>query len=180
MTAPVVAEIGDLLVYSFSESGGRLAIDATSGIYSDYKILDGKLQGKIDQNENYRFSVLVNTGPIVKYDAQYYIKSYVYPGTYTLTAWLDNKGPFKWTVFVYDGKFVYHRKKTKYLAFNVLFYLEPVFNPGVMCSNLTFYEGQSFFCSYEYFAYEEYIAVFTINMNNNDSYTTNVSIGDYI
>ena len=95
MAAPVVAEIGDLLVYSFSESGGRLAIDATSGIYSDYKILDGKLQGKIDQNENYRFSVLVNTGPIVKYDAQYYIKSYVYPGTYTLTAWLDNKGPFK-------------------------------------------------------------------------------------
>ena len=99
---PKVAEIGDMLVYSFTQSGGRIAIDATEGEYSDYKILNGILDGKINETKNHRFSVLINTGPITKYFSSEYKKYYARPGNYTLRVRLEDDRSFEWIMIVHD------------------------------------------------------------------------------
>ena len=64
----IVAEIGDMLVYSFENNvGGLLAIDATNGFYSDLvSFQNDTLLGKLSDGFNYRFNVYIRTGPIQK------------------------------------------------------------------------------------------------------------------
>jgi hypothetical protein len=85
-TQPVVAEAGDLLLYSFNDSDGRIGIDATQGYYPDYNISNRKLIGNMSQLQ--RFSILLQTGPVQK--AKQYpsvlSKYYDTPGTYTISS----------------------------------------------------------------------------------------------
>ena len=104
-TKPVTGEKGDVFIYSFDQDEpSSLALDGTFGIYSDFKMtLADQLVGKISDTKNFRFSVLITTGPITKYIRTEYPKYYAWPGIYTLRAWLDDTGPFNWTIQVLDG-----------------------------------------------------------------------------
>ena len=102
---PVAADAGDLLLYSFNETDGRIGIDATPGFYSDYNVSNKILIGNMTNFQ--RFSILIQTGPVQK-SKQYaskLTKYYDTPGTYTLLMWLQGRGPFKNDVIVTDGNF---------------------------------------------------------------------------
>jgi hypothetical protein len=82
-------EAGDLLLYSFNDSDGRIGIDATQGYYPDYNISNRMLIGNMSQLQ--RFSILLQTGPVQK-SKQYpsvLSKYYDTPGTYTISS-IDN------------------------------------------------------------------------------------------
>jgi hypothetical protein len=99
-----VGEIGDMLLYSFQDEGGRLAIDATNGIYSDVVTFQNDtFLGNISDSFKYRFNVFISTGEIQKYFTTQYTKYYSLPGTYEINAWLNSNGPYVMKVTVYDG-----------------------------------------------------------------------------
>ena len=85
-TQPVVAEAGDLLLYSFNDSDGRIGIDATQGYYPDFNISNRILTGNMSQLQ--RFSILLQTGPVqkVKQYPSKLSKYYDTPGTYKISS----------------------------------------------------------------------------------------------
>ena len=103
---PVAADVGDLLLYSFNETDGRISIDATQGYYPDYNISNKKSIGNLTQLQ--RFSILIQTGPVQKSQqyASKLTKYYDTPGTYTISMWLQGTGPYKNDVIVTDGVFL--------------------------------------------------------------------------
>ena len=103
---PIIGEIGDILIYSFTESGGRIAIDATEGFYPDYNISNQRVIGKLHSTLNQRFSILLQTGPIQKsiLVGTTYNKYYDTPGYYTLKTYLQGNGPYSYGINVVDGK----------------------------------------------------------------------------
>ena len=99
-----VGEIGDMLLYSFQDEGGRLAIDATNGSYSDMiTFQNDTILGNISDAFNYRFNVFISTGQIKKRFTTQYTKYYSLPGIYEINTWLNNTGPYVMKVKVYDG-----------------------------------------------------------------------------
>jgi len=102
----IVAEIGDMLVYSFENNeGGLLAIDATNGFYSDLvSFQNDTILGKLNNGFNYRFNVYISTGPIEKQFSALYTKYYSLPGSYVIMAWLNDVGPYKMYAQVTEGK----------------------------------------------------------------------------
>ena len=107
-------QFSNMFLYSFNETGGRIAIDATYGTYSDF-LLDsnGELSGKLNATQNLRFNVLVELTQVqnafTKWSDPIY---YSYPGTYYITAMLQDNGPFDYytlnsirlPITVTDGK----------------------------------------------------------------------------
>ena len=112
----IVAEIGDMLVYTFENEGGLLAIDATNGFYSDLvSFQNDTLLGKLSDESNYRFNVYISTGPIQKEFTTLYPKYYSLPGSYVITAWLNDVGPYKMNVQVTEGKILQHKKNLQFV-----------------------------------------------------------------
>ncbi len=104
----IVAEIGDMLVYSFENNdGGLLAIDATNGYYSDLvSFQNDTILGKLNDGFNYRFNVFISTGPLKKQFTASYTKYFSLPGSYVITAWLNDIGPYKMNAQVTEGKII--------------------------------------------------------------------------
>ena len=101
----IVAEKGDMLLYTFQDGNGQLAIDATNGFYSDVVTFQNDtIFGNISDAYNYRFNVFISTGPISKTFATQYTKYYSLPGIYEIKTWLNNVGPYVMNVQVLDGK----------------------------------------------------------------------------
>ena len=92
-TDPVVADVGDLLLYSFNTSGGRIGIDAVAGFYPDYNVSNKILVGPLSGSPFRRFSIFIQTAPSQKggeWPATFY-KYYDTPGTYKLKMYLQGK-----------------------------------------------------------------------------------------
>jgi len=101
----VVAEKGDMFLYTFQDNGGRLAIDGTHGNYSDFVTdQNDTLLGKLNSSYNFRFNVYISTGPIEKTLSTSYQKYYSLPANYVVKAWLNNVGPNTMNVQVLDGE----------------------------------------------------------------------------
>jgi hypothetical protein len=117
----IVAEIGDMLVYTFENEGGRLAIDATNGFYSDLvSFKNDTLLGKLSDGFNYRFNVYISTGPIQKQFTAIYTKYYSLPGSYLITAWLNDVGPYKMYAQVTEGKFCFTKKSQIFRLYSAI------------------------------------------------------------
>ena len=118
----VIAEIGDMLLYSFQDEGGRLAIDATNGFYSDMVTFQNDtIFGNLSDAFNYRFNVFISTGPIKKRFMTQYTKYYSLPGIYEIKTWLNNVGPYVMNVQVFDGN---DKMKNFFKKMRIYFFLD--------------------------------------------------------
>ena len=102
-----ISEIGYMLLYSFDSNGGQISIDSSSGLYSDFNISNGCLNGYISpKNQIYRFSVLLQIEPVEKFFQLNLNKVYTYPGTYLIRPYLEGIEMSSLAIVVSDGDLI--------------------------------------------------------------------------